>query len=279
MKRFGNVRECCAEAVEEPGREPDAAADHDEGRIEQLLEIEDEARDGRGRAGEDLLRPRGAGRRSRRRCRGHRRHGPRPAPRPPCRRLRRRPRCGRLRPRRATSGRRSRRRRGAPVSSRPPETTPPPMPVEMVRKTMSCPSPAPKRCSPHAAACASLASVTGLAQTDAESVGEREAGRDGKDRRVERVPAPVPDLAGDRGGDGAIASGPVGDERGERVAPALGRACRAASRRRVPRRRRRRRPARRASWCRRCRSARIGIAAHAAAPPARRRRPRSRTIR
>ena len=73
---------------------------------------------------------------------------------------------------------------------------------------MSCPSPAPKRCSPQAAAWASLASGHRLAEAVAERRGEREAGRNGQDGGVERVPAPVPDLAGDGGGNGAVAPAP-----------------------------------------------------------------------
>ena len=46
-----------------------------------------------------------------------------------------------------------------PDNSWPPATIPPPTPVEIVKKTMSLRAPAPKRCSPHAAACASFLRV------------------------------------------------------------------------------------------------------------------------
>ena len=112
--------------------------------------------------------------------------------------------------RRRRAGRRC--RRGPRAAGRR-STTPPPMPVEMVRKTMSCPSPAPARCSPHAAACASLAQRTGAPRRRGERVGEREASREVEGGGVQRAPAAVADQSGDRRADRAVAAAPGRDER------------------------------------------------------------------
>ena len=109
-------------------------------RIEQLLEIEDQAGDGRGRAGEDLFGPGGAGF-----ARGKDAAGVDIVARG-ARRRRHAAAAGDVLDADARGDRQRRladARREAMMAGKqpPPDTTPPPMPVDMVKKTMSVPRP------------------------------------------------------------------------------------------------------------------------------------------
>ena len=218
MKRLGSLRERGAEATEKSGREADAAADHDEGRIEQLLEIEDQAGDGRGRAGEDLLGPGGAGF-----ARGEDAAGVDIVAGGPRR-------CGHaaaagdvLDADARVDGQRrlaDARREAVMAGKQPPAGHDAAADAggygeedDVLSFARAEAVLTPRR------GLRIVGEGHGLAEAVAERGAEREAGRDREDGGVQRIPAPVPDLSGDGRGHRPVAPGPIGDERGQRVAP------------------------------------------------------------